>query len=118
MRLPCPPQDHVAININGQPHHFASVVGPVAVPNLEDGRKHLLWVNWDPLEKRLTIQLDGKERAVLEADIVKEIFEGNSTVFWGVTAATGRKTNFQDICIKKLTFAQVAVRPTSDSGGK
>jgi hypothetical protein len=113
-----PASDHVSINVNGQPHHFASVVGPVAVPNLEDGKKHLLWINWDPLEKKLTVQLDGEERAILDADIVKDVFNGNPTVFWGVTAATGRKTNFHDICIKKLTFAEAEIQPKVDFGGK
>lgn len=112
-----PPEDHVAINVNGQPHHFASIVGPTAVPNLEDGKKHLLWINWDPLEKKLTVQLDGEERAILEEDIVQKVFGGNPVVFWGVTAATGRKTNFQDICIKKLTFAEASVQPETDFGG-
>ena len=100
-----PSEDHVAIMVNGQTHHYASVDGPNPVPNLEDGNKHLLWINWDPIEQQLTVQLDGQNRASLQADIVKEVFEGNSTVYWGVTAATGRKTNFQDICIKKLVFA-------------
>jgi hypothetical protein len=100
-----PPDDHIAISVNGQPHHFASLVGPVAVPNLEDGKKHLLWIRWDPFTKELQIHLDGKERAVLKSDLVKDVFLGNPRVFWGVTAATGRKTNYHDICIKKLTFA-------------
>jgi len=101
-----PAEDHVAINLNGRTHSYSSVVGPNPVPNLEDGKKHLLWVNWDPIERTLTVQLDGEERALLNANIVEEVFGGNPTVFWGVTAATGRKTNFQDICIKKLTFAE------------
>jgi hypothetical protein len=113
-----PEPDHVSINVNGQPHHFASVVGPEAVPNLEDGKKHLLWINWDPLEKRLTVQLDGEDRAILDADIVKEVFNGNPTVFWGVPAATGRETNYHDICIKKLTFAEATIQPKVDFGGK
>lgn len=104
-----PPEDHVAIMVNGQPHHYASVDGPNPVPNLEDGNKHLLWINWDPIYKKLTVQLDGKTRAELAADIVAEIFEGNATVYWGVTAATGRKTNYQDICIKKLVFAEASI---------
>ena len=104
-----PPEDHVAIMVNGQTHHYASVDGPNPVPNLEDGNKHLLWINWDPIQQQLSVQLDGQNRASLKADIVKEIFEGNPTVYWGVTAATGRKTNFQDICIKKLVFAEASI---------
>ncbi|MBC6994294.1 L-type lectin-domain containing protein [Neolewinella lacunae] len=101
-----PAGDHVAITVNGQPHHYASLVGPNEVPNLEDGNKHLLWIQWDPFRKQLTVQLDGKERALLQLDLVKEVFAGKAKVFWGVTAATGRKTNAQDICIKKLVFAE------------
>ncbi len=113
-----PPEDHVAININGRTHHAASITGPTPVSNLEDGKKHLLWINWDPIEKQLTVMLDGEERAKLKANIVAELFGGNSTVFWGVTAATGRKTNYQDICIKKLVFAEAKVQPAVDFGGK
>ncbi len=113
-----PAEDHVAININGRTHHASSITGPTPVGNLEDGNKHLLWINWDPVEKQLTVMLDGVERAKLKANIVAELFGGNSTVFWGVTAATGRKTNFQDICIKKLTFAEAEVQPEVDFGGK
>ncbi|MEM9528951.1 MAG: L-type lectin-domain containing protein [Bacteroidota bacterium] len=104
-----PEGDHIAISVNGQPHHYASVVGPVEVNNLEDGNKHLLWIQWDPLEKELVIQLDGVERARMAEDIVANIFQGNPTVYWGVTAATGRKMNFHDICIKKLVFAEAKV---------
>lgn len=105
LHLADPTQDHVAIAINGRVHHAASVSGPTPVGNLEDGNKHLLWINWDPYEQRLEVQLDGQTRAQLSADLVKEVFRGKSSVYWGVTAATGRKTNYQDICIKKLTFA-------------
>lgn len=102
-----PVADHLAVNVNGQPHHFASIYGPVDLPDLEDGRKHLLWVRWNPAERELLIHLDGKERANLTIDLIGEVFAGNPRVFWGATAATGRKTNFHDICIKKLVFAAV-----------
>lgn len=112
-----PASDHLAVNVNGQPHHYASLVGPVDLPNLEDGNKHLLWVRWDPGMKQLIIHLDGKERVDLSRDLVADIFDGNPRVFWGVTAATGRKTNFHDICIKKLTFAEyVEPAPGKTSG--
>ncbi len=104
-----PPNDHVAISVNGQPHHYASVDGPNELPNLEDGQKHLLWIYWNPVEKQLQVHLDGQQVANLNEDIVEDVFRGNPTVFWGVTAATGRKMNYHDICIKKLVFAQADV---------
>lgn len=113
-----PPEDHVAINVNGRPYHAASLSGPTAVPNLEDGNKHLLWISWDPLEKVLLVQLDGYERARLAGDIVGDVFGGNSSVFWGVTAATGRKTNFQDICIKKMVYAEAGSQSSDKVGGQ
>lgn len=113
-----PPEDHLSVNVNGQPHHYASLVGPVVLPNLEDGNKHLLWVRWDPGPRNLQIHLDGKEHVNLTRDLVADIFSGNPRVFWGVTAATGRKTNFHDICIKKLTFAEYKQEISTDTGGQ
>lgn len=100
-----PAEDHVALMPNGLPFHQASLLGPVNVPNLENGKKHLLRLSWDPYKKQLLVELDNEEVANYRADVVAEIFGGNSKVFWGVTAATGRLSNYQDICIKKLTYA-------------
>lgn len=100
-----PAADHVALMPNGLPFHSASLVGPVEVPNLEDGAKHLLSLIWDPVEQLLSVSLDNNEIIRYEAGIVEGIFRGKSSVFWGVTAATGRLSNFQDICIKKLMYA-------------
>ncbi|MEL7163790.1 MAG: lectin, partial [Bacteroidota bacterium] len=62
-----------------------------------------------PYDKELLVQLDGNDIAKLADDIVANIFQGNTTVYWGITAATGRKMNYHDICIKKLTFAEAKV---------
>lgn len=102
-----PAADHLAIMPHGQPHHARSLVGPIELPNLEDGAKHPLTISWNPGNTRLTIELDGKVVASMQRDIVSDIFGGNSKVFWGATAATGRKINFQDVCIRKLTYAMV-----------
>lgn len=101
-----PAGDHVAIMPNGLPFHEASLMGPLEVPNLEDGKKHLLRLSWDPIKKNLTVELDNAEVANYGADIVADIFGNNAKVFWGVTAATGRLSNYQDICIKRLTYAE------------
>lgn len=102
-----PAEDHLAVMTDGWTWHGASVLGPIKLPNLEDGQKHLLEINWDPIVSLLTVKVDKELRASYRSDIVNEIFGGNSTVYWGATAATGRKSNYQDLCIKKLFFAGV-----------
>lgn len=99
-----PVADHIAIMPNGVPYH---AVKPTEVDNLEDGKKHLFQLLWDPYDKVLTIDLDGDRIVTYSADVVNDIFGGNGRVFWGVTAATGRLSNYQDICIKKLVYAGV-----------
>lgn len=102
-----PAGDHVAIMPHGQLHHGRSLVGPVAVPNLENAAKRPLTVSWDPGQQLLNVTLDGELRASYSGDIVAEFFGGNSKVYWGATAATGRKINFQDVCIRKLVYAMI-----------
>ena len=100
-----PVADHVAIMPHGQPHHARSMVGPIALPNLENGARRPLTISWNPGTKLLKVSLDGTLRATYEGDIVAELFGGNSKVYWGATAATGRKMNYQDVCIRKLVYA-------------
>lgn len=100
-----PSSDHLSIMPNGRTHQVQSLIGPILLPNLEDGAKHPLRILWDPELQQLEIQLDGEQRALYTGDIVNTIFSGNSVVYWGATAATGRKYNFQDVCIKRLVYA-------------
>ena len=102
-----PAADHVAIMPHGQAHHARSMVGPIDLPNLENGAKRPLTISWNPGSKTLQVALDGNTVATYQGDIVKEIFGGNSKVYWGATAATGRKINYQDVCIRKLVYAMV-----------
>ncbi|MEM9888238.1 MAG: L-type lectin-domain containing protein [Bacteroidota bacterium] len=102
-----PAEDHLAIMRDGRTHHASTLIGPILLPNLEDCKKHPLQITWNPDDQILEIYLDNELRATYEGDIVKDIFRGNSVVYWGVTAATGRLSNNHDICIKKLLFAEV-----------
>ena len=34
----------------------------------------------------------------VKKDLVKDIFGGNSIVYWGMTAATGRYNNIHEVC--------------------
>ncbi len=103
-----PEEDHIAVMANGQTHHYASLVPPVKVGNLEDGERHIMRITWDPLENLLQVFLDNDQKVAFSADIVNGIFGGNPVVYWGVTAATGRLSNNHEICIKKLLFADAS----------
>jgi hypothetical protein len=83
------------------------MVGPVAVGNLENGAKRPLTISWNPGTQVLQVRLDEQVVATYTGDIVGELFGGNSKVYWGATAATGRKVNYQDVCIRKLVYAMV-----------
>ncbi|CAH1000273.1 hypothetical protein LEM8419_01423 [Neolewinella maritima] len=102
-----PVEDHVAVMVHGQLHHGRSLAGPTSVPNLENGGKRPLTVSWSPGTQTLQVTLDGELRASYTGDIIANVFGGNSKVYWGATAATGRKMNFQDVCIRKLVYALV-----------
>ncbi|MEN0061081.1 MAG: L-type lectin-domain containing protein [Myxococcota bacterium] len=94
--------DHVALMSNGESFHGGgSGTPPVEVGNLEDGQRHPLRITWKPGGK-LQVYLDNKLRAAYSAEAVMRTFGGQSTVYWGMTAATGRLSNAQDVCIEKL----------------
>ena len=101
-----PEADHLAIMANGAAWHGVSLAGPVTISNLEDGVKHPVTVSWDPIIQTLAVYVDNELRISYKGDIINEIFGGNPSVYWGATAATGRKFNFQDLCIKKLFYAK------------
>jgi len=109
-----PVEDHISIMANGETHHAVSLVKPINVPNLEDCKRHPLRIVWDPYEQLLQIYLDGELRTSYNKDLVTEIFQGNSGVYWGITSATGRLSNNHDICIKKLQFAAAEGLPILD----
>ena len=99
-----PAEDHVALMRDGIVHHYSSLEGPVTVGNLEDCQEHVLRINWEPDNYRLTIMLDGQSILTHNIHLVRDIFQGKSEVYWGLTAATGKKTNLQEICFEQLTF--------------
>jgi len=101
-----PAEDHISVMANGETFHPYSLVKPINVPNLEDCKRHPLRITWNPDTQILEIYLDYELRATYTKDLVKDIFQGNSGVYWGITSATGRLSNSHDICIKKLQFAE------------
>jgi hypothetical protein len=111
-----PAEDHVAIMANGQVGHFNNLAGPLTIPNLEDCKKHRFVVIWRPDEKLLEVEIDGEPVISVKKDIVKDIFGGNATVYWGMTAATGRYNNIHEVCFDWM--ANELTPPTLHRNGK
>ena len=102
-----PEEDHIAFMVNGITHHAHSIAGPVRVNptgNIEDGRIHLVKIDWDPAIHYLRIYIDHQLRLSMQQNLKENIFYGNPTVYWGFTAATGKRTNRQAVCIDKIEF--------------
>ena len=97
-----PAADHLALMVNGESYHGDKSLVPVELGNLEDGVRHPLRIIWEPKAGRLAIFLHDKLQAAFPAPVVKRIFGPQSRLYWGMTAGTGRLSNYQDVCIEKL----------------
>lgn len=102
LHLGDPQADHLAFMADGRRRHVAA---PVELPNLEDGSRHPLRIEWDPASG-LEVTLDGRSVARHANDDVQRIFGASARLYWGFTAGTGRLSNEQDVCIEPMLFAQ------------
>ena len=88
-----PAYDHMALTKNGAVNHESSdnLVGPVALSptreNVEDGNFHSLRIRWRP-PNSFAVYWDCNLLISYSGLIVDEVFGGNSTVRWGMTAGT------------------------------
>lgn len=108
-----PSYDHIAVLQNGVNHHSYGLTKPIRIANIEDCQNHLLKINWSAIEKTLTISLDGKRVVNLKKDLVLDIFQGESEVFWGVTSSTGQYSNEHKVCFKNIRFNPASAIATS-----
>lgn len=102
LHLSDPVADHLALMADGQTFHGPGSLGLVELKNLEDGARHPLRIVWDPKAGKLLIFLDDKLKGTFPGAILKSIFGEQTEVYWGMTAATGRLSNYQDVCIERL----------------
>lgn len=111
--------DHIAIIANGKVAHYNNLTKPVPIKsdkgNIEDCAKHRLKVVWEATTKTLTVFFDGASKMSIQKDLVREIFNGNSNVFWGFTAATGGSSNIHEVCLEKLEIIKVESTELDDS---
>lgn len=110
-----PPQDHLALLVNGQMNHATNLAGPIAIPNVEDCKQHKLRISWMPGVNQLNVSLDGKQYLSYKGNIVRDVFQGSASVYWGVSAGTGRYSNRHEICLEKITYIAANESTSFDS---
>ncbi len=105
-----PTYDHIALQANGNAAHNATntLSGPVQASatniNIEDGNWHVVKVIWIAKTKTFSVYFDCALRLTYSGDIAKNIFSGNSSVYWGFTSSTGSLSNQHEICFSYISF--------------
>ncbi len=103
--------DHLALMKNGNNNHLSTdnLAGPVAIStafgNAEDCKFHKGLVRWTAGTKTLEVYVSCELRLKYSGDIVKNIFNGDSLVYFGFTASTGESFNLQQLCLNYVTGA-------------
>jgi len=105
-----PFQDHISIISDGNVNHSAStnLSGPVPASssnsNIEDGQFHKFRLDWIPDINTLEVYFDCDLRISVEVDIINDIFDGVTQVYWGFTGSTGGSNNNQSVCLNEFTL--------------
>ena len=99
-----PPEDHLAILVNGRVGHYYKEIQPVTIPNIEDCSRHRLGIYWKPVLRKLTVEIDRQEIVSFQWDIIQDIFEGEDIIHWGITAGTGRYNNIHEVCFDRYAY--------------
>ncbi|MEI6088544.1 MAG: L-type lectin-domain containing protein, partial [Bacteroidota bacterium] len=93
-----PSFDHMGLMKNGEYHHFSDATKKVGTDlvkavafssNVKDGKFHTSSIQWNPTTKILVAYFDGKIMLSYTGDIVKNIFNSSSAVYFGFTGSTG-----------------------------
>jgi hypothetical protein len=91
-----PSYDHLSVKLNGVMSVYAA--GPVyAIPgqsDISDGNVHTFRVTWDPTTFLFNIYFDGSLRLTYTADIINQVFAGNSMVYWGFTGSSANYNQY------------------------
>jgi len=90
--------DHIAININGDPTTPVGSPTTIDLGNIEDDNYHDLIIEWDATTQVLYFEVDGNSSSY-NSDIQNTIFGGQNLVNFGFTGSTGGFYNRQSICI-------------------
>jgi gliding motility-associated-like protein len=93
--------DHISINLNGDVIHSSSnnIAGPFDLGEVENCVPEPLRITWDPITTLMNVYYNNILVLSHTGDIINNVFNGNSMVYWGFTASTGGASNFHQFCI-------------------
>ena len=82
-------EDHTTVVYNGETG--TPELGPVPLSggNVEDNQCHTLSIEWNPATQELKMLFDGEVRILHRDNIINKVFNGNTSVYYGFTGATG-----------------------------
>ena len=120
-----PDSDHSSLHINGNNIAGTSTLGvtqnssysywdnwkrPIItkeLDNLEDGNWHEFTFNWNAASKRLSVTFKGETIITYDVDIVKDVFSGTNTAYFGFTSDTGNDNNYNEHRVYVKNFCQI-----------
>lgn len=114
--------DHIAMVSNGVVDHNSpnSLAGPVQASstsiNIEDGLDHTVRIVWNPLQQEMVVYFDCDLRLAHTVNLIADIFNGQSSVYWGFTAGTGGSFNNQIVCLSEDILSPVQAVTTCPNG--
>ena len=104
-------QDHIGFVSDGSVNHAppTGLGGPVQASldniNIEDGADHPVKITWDPDTQIIAVYFDCSLRLAEQIDLVADIFNGQTLVYWGFTGSTGGSFNTQSVCLSENIIA-------------
>ncbi|MEL6926286.1 MAG: L-type lectin-domain containing protein, partial [Bacteroidota bacterium] len=99
-----PYEDHVAVMVNGRIGHFSEFSAAQIIENIEDCQQHRFSIYWDPSTQNLSVEIRNEEVLNVTIDLQNDVFGGRQVVYFGVSAATGRKTNVHEVCFDRMSW--------------
>ncbi|MGA0555763.1 lectin-like domain-containing protein [Larkinella sp. VNQ87] len=118
-----PEFDHIAVVSNGNGNHTTPHTLFMPVPalesgrNIEDGRGHLVRIAWNPTARELDVYFDCQQRVKLRKDLITDLFEGQTEVWWGISGSTGTAYNRHTVCLLPRTPFQSTMTVCAGESG-
>lgn len=118
-----PDASHIALfkngdNFHGSENQLSNDVGSnnVSVNNMENGVWRDVIVTWTAATQTFAMNYSGFDLLSHSSDLINNVFDGSSAVYWGFTGSTGGSVNVQRVQMieypdNQLTLANATICP-------